>query len=394
MLNILLIILILLIVYKLYYNDLEHFVYNTTNPFVGGLSQFDLGTSIPDESQILAKPVKPLVSYDIIDEVLVNDNNDNNDNNNDNNNNKNRKNRKKRNNKTVRKISCKDLNPYFINTQFNDAYRDIMTALNLICPNQKQLFNIQSLPVVTTLYDPNKEPPLEVFKLVIQFIKQLNIEIKNLPDSQEIINDYNNYLPLTSQKTEYVKNKGINQFYNEIGVDFNLYADTPINAPVELIKILEVKQEFTEAETKYVISFVIKKILKSVEEQMKITVHFILQNNPLEGENLFARVQNTSFTRTAAVEYVFIDGYFTNKFDVNFECYGKDNNKINTPYSDYGNYYNFTDLGKNSMMADNQIITELNKKYREHELEMDNMGVNIPYPIYQNPEFAKKPQWS
>ena len=269
-----------------------------------------------------------------------------------------------------------------------------MTALNLICPNQKQLFNIQVLPVITTLYDPNKEPPLEVFKLVIQFIKQLNIEIKNLPDSQEIINDYNNYLPLTSQKTEYVKNKGINQFYNEIGVDFNLYADTPINAPVELIKILEIKQEFTEAETKYVISFVIKKILKSVEEQMKITVHFILQNNPLEGENLFTTVQNTSFTRSVAVEYIFIDGYFTNKFDVNFECYGKDNNKINTPYSDYGNYYNFTDLGKNSMMADNQIITELNKKYREHELEMDNMGVNIPYPIYQNPEFAKKPQWS
>ena len=46
------------------------------------------------------------------------------------------------------------------------------------------------------------------------------------------------------------------------------------------------------------------------------------------------------------------------------------------------------------MIADNQIITELNKKYREHELEMGNMGVNVPYPIYQNPEFAQKPQWS
>ena len=391
MINILLIILILLIVYKLYYNNSEDFI-NITNPFLQGLSQFELGTSIPDESQILEKPTIPLVSYDIIDNVIddakFNNKNKNNRNTNRNTNKNNRKNR------NIKKIACKELNPYFINTQFNDAYRDVMTALNIISPNQKQLFNIQTLPVVTTLYDPNKEPPLEVFKLVIQLIKQLNTEIKNLPDSQEIINDYNNYLPLTSQKTEYVKNKGINQFYNEIGVDFNLYADTPINAPVELIKILEVKQEFTEAETKYVVSFVIKKILKSVEEQMKITVHFILKNNPLEGENLFTTVQNTSFTRTVAVEYIFIDGYFTNKFDVNFECYGKDNNKINTPYSDYGNYYNFTDLGKNTMMADNQIITELNKKYREHELEMDNMGVNVPYPIYQNPEFAQKPQWS
>jgi hypothetical protein len=286
------------------------------------------------------------------------------------------------------------LNKNFVSTQFNDAYRDVMTAINMISPNQKQLFNIQTLPVVSTLYDPKKEPPLECFKLVIQFIKQLNMEIKNLPESQEIVNDYNNYLPLTSQTNKYIKDKGVNQFYNEIGVDFNLYADTPINAPVELIKILETKQEFTEAETKYVISFVIKKILKSIEEQMKITVHFILENDPLEGENLFSTVENTSFTRAVAVEYVFIDGYFTNKFDVNFECYGKDNNKINTPYTDFGNYYNFSDLGKNSMTSNHQVITELNKKYREHELEMNNMNVNIPYPIYQNPEFAQKPDWS
>ena len=377
MINILLVILLLLIIYNLYYKNKENFI-NITNPFIGGLSQSQLGTSIPDESQILEKPIKPLLSYNIIDNVLDTNNNP-----------KNNKRDKKHNKK-----SCKTLNPYFINTQFNDSYRDIMTALNIISPNQKQLFNIQTLPVVTTLYDPKKEPPLEVFKLVVQFIKQLNTEIQKLPDSQEIINDYNNYLPLTSQVNEYVKNKGVNQFYNEIGVDFNLYADTPINAPVELIKILEMKQEFTEAETKYVVSFVIKKILKSVEEQMKITVHFILQNNPLEGENLFAKVENTSFTRPVAVEYVFIDGYFTNKFDVNFECYGKDNDKANTPYSDFGNYYNFTDLGKNSMMSNHQVITELNKKYREHELEMNNMNVNIPYHVYQNPEFAPKPDWS
>jgi hypothetical protein len=372
MINLVLIILLLLIIYNLYYKDnvnTEKFI-NITNPFIGGLSQSQLGSSIPDESQILEKPIKPLLSYNIIDKVLYTKDN---------------KNKKK---------SCKTLNSYFINTQFNDSYRDIMTALNIISPNQKQLFNIQTLPVVTTLYDPNKEPPMEVFKLVVQFIKQLNIEIKKLPESQEIINDYNNYLPLTSQVNEYVKNKGVNQFYNEIGVDFNLYVDTPINAPVELIKILEMKQEGTEAETKYVVSFVIKKILKSVEEQMKITVHFILQNNPLEGENLFTKVENTSFTRSVAVEYVFIDGYFTNKFDVNFECYGKDNDKANTPYSDFGNYYNFTDLGKNSMMSNHQVITELNKKYREHELEMNNMNVNIPYPIYQNPEFSPKPDWS
>ena len=71
MINILLIILILLIVYKLYYNNSEDFI-NITNPFLQGLSQFELGTSIPDESQILEKPTIPLVSYDIIDNVIDN----------------------------------------------------------------------------------------------------------------------------------------------------------------------------------------------------------------------------------------------------------------------------------------------------------------------------------
>ena len=174
MINTLLVILILFIVYKLYYNNSENFI-NITNPFVDGLSQSQLGTSIPDESQILEAPIKPLLSYNIIDEVVINNNEKSNKKNT-----KTNKNNKKNNNNNNKKFACKKLNPYFINTQFNDSYRDTMTALNIISPNQKQLFNIQTLPVVTTLYDPNKEPPLEVFKLVIQFIKQSSLNLISL----------------------------------------------------------------------------------------------------------------------------------------------------------------------------------------------------------------------
>ena len=37
--------------------------------------------------------------------------------------------------------------------------------------------------------------------------------------------------------------------------------------------------------------------------------------------------------------------------------------------------------GVNSMISDSQIISQFNKKLREHELEMINFSKNIPYPV-------------
>ena len=375
MLNIILVIIIfmiiaMMIINKYNYNVKEKLT-NVTNPFASGLSQFQLGTKIPDNSQILTKPIKPSQYYDIVNNVL------------DNNGKINKQN-----------INCKQLNTYFISSQFSDNYRDVMTALHNISPNQRQLFNLQMLPVTTTLYDPAIEPPLEIMKLVVQFLTQLNKEIKELPESQEILNDYNNYLPLTSQMDKFVKNRGINSFYNGLETDFSLYPSTPINSPVELIKILSSEKQFTESETKYVISFAIEKIIKSVTEQMKITTHFIIQNDPMEGENLFSNIENTNFNRTVAVEYIFIDGFFSNKFNKNFDCYGNDSSDKKNTLCDMGNFYNFDNLNKNTMLSDHQIIKALNKKNREHMLEMMNFNANIPYPIYNNPQYSREPTFS
>jgi hypothetical protein len=283
------------------------------------------------------------------------------------------------------KQKCKKLNKFFIQTQFNDSYRDVMTAFNILSPNQKSLFNLQSLPVTTTYYDPNKPIPQEFIKLVTQFINTLNKTIQSLPDSVEIINDYNNYLPLTSQMKKYVEDKGINKFYKEIGVDFNLYPDTPVNSPVELIKIIRMSREFTEAENKYVITFVLKKIIDSVTDQIKITVNFITKNDPTEYHNLFdtGQVNNVNAIQQVAIEFIFTDGFYTNDFNVDYDCYGGSNKQVANNDGD-DNFYSYADLGKNNLVSENAIITELNKKLREHEIEMDNFNVNIPYPVYQH----------
>jgi len=273
------------------------------------------------------------------------------------------------------------LNKFFVSTQFNDSYRDVLTALNMLCPDQKIVFNLQTLPVTTTVYDPPIAPPLIVMKLVGGFVNRLNNILKNLPDSYEVINDYNNYLPMTSQLKKYVDDRGINKFYRDIGVDYNLYPDIPKNSPVKLIMLTEMKQEYTEAETKYIISFVLQKIVKTVTDQMKITVHFVMKNDPLAGEGLFGNIDNVNDTKKVAIEFVFTDGYFTNDYNIDYESYENNNGKKISMTDGDDNFYSFEDLGKNSMMSDSQIISQFNSKLREHELEMINFSKNIPYPV-------------
>ena len=52
-------------------------------------------------------------------------------------------------------------------------------------------------------------------------------------------------------------------------------------------------------------------------------------------------------------------------------------------------YYSFDALGTNFLMSDYQIIKEFNKKNREHEIEMNNFNINVPYPVYENPTGSK-----
>lgn len=417
MLKIILIIILLVIViyiYNIIFNKTENYI-NITNPFVSGLSQAQLGSIRPDNSQYLDYDVSELTTNDnlidnLIDNYSLNNNSLNNNSMRINQNinlvnslikKKNVNNKKQvkfnknipieKNNKNIKKSpnTCKSLNNFFLETQFNDAYRDVMTAFNFICPDQKILFNLQALPVTSTIYDPNKKPPLQIIKLVNQFTSQLNKSILKLPEGSEILNTYNNYLPLTSQLKKYTEDKGIEQFYKDIGVDFNLYADTPNNSPVELIKIISMTRQYTEAETKYIISMVLKKILPSVTDQIKITVHFLYKNNLFEIDNLFGKnIKNKNNHQKIGIEFIFIDGFYTNDFNADYECYenGGDKNKCNVDGDD--EFYSFNALNDNNIMSDHDVITELNKKLREHELEMNNFNVNIPYPVYENSNYA------
>ena len=279
----------------------------------------------------------------------------------------------------------KKLNKFFVQSQFNDSYRDLLTAVNILCPDLKIIFNLQTLPVTTTIFEPSKRPPPIILRLVNDFMVQLNKTIKKLPDSYDAINDYNNYLPLTAQLSKYSQDRGINEFYKDIGVDYNLYADTPKNAPVELIRIMQMRREYTEAETKYVVTIVVKKKLPSVKDQLQLTINFVQRNDPFLSENFFKNGQDDYINtkEKVAIEFIFVDGFYSNDFGEDYDCYANDpknGKRIENSDGDSG-FYNFDALGTDQMISDREILTEFNKKMREHELEMNNFSLNVPYPI-------------
>jgi len=196
MIEIVLIILLIFVIYNLYYANSsgEPFI-NITNPFVNGLSQFQLGKNLSPDNSILNNYNLPNLNSNPANNVL----------------NKNLKNNnidkinklsklaklneitkfdndvdiinKMRNKKKYNNVlPCKKLNKFFVQTQFNDSYRDVLTAFNDICPDQKIIFNLQSLPVITTNYNINKKtPPFIFIKLITQFINKLNQSIHKLP---------------------------------------------------------------------------------------------------------------------------------------------------------------------------------------------------------------------
>ena len=77
--------------------------------------------------------------------------------------------------------SKQTLNQYFNDTQFNNYYRDVITAFNNVAPRQRQIFNLENVPIKVGLCNKS-----EVNIIVRDFIDAVNKNIKMfVPESRE-----------------------------------------------------------------------------------------------------------------------------------------------------------------------------------------------------------------
>ncbi len=248
------------------------------------------------------------------------------------------------------------INPEFIEMQFHDDYRDVLTAFNNIAPAQKQMFNIANLPVKFTNPKTN-----EVKQIVNDFIFELNRNIK------EQVCDYRNnntgWDELAQDKQE---STGWDKYMQSLGLPKSLYNDPAKKGTVRLIKIDHLEKYESEDEIKYSVYLIIKK--KGVEDQMVVKVNFVLDKRELNDERLTFMMDSDSNRNNVKLSAV-IEEIYTLGFMVR-QGIGRTNRPRDS-------FYNFEILQKDGIIDQDAIIAELNVKLKERSRERDSFLRNL-----------------
>ena len=230
----------------------------------------------------------------------------------------------------------------FIEAQFHNDYRDLITAFNNIAPSQKQVFNIANVPPKFTNANPS-----EVKKLIYDFLKELNKNLfREVSDFRTANSGWDELLE--DPKCE----SGWEKSMKSLGLPKSIYPDTAKKGKVQLVKLDHIEKYETENEIKYTCYLFLKK--SNVDDILVIKVSFVLDKRNINEDRLFF---NDTKTETKVIlEEIFILGYMTEK------GVGRNNHPRDK-------FYNFDDLEKDGMMDDKAILKQLNKKLAERHAE-------------------------
>lgn len=235
------------------------------------------------------------------------------------------------------------INPNFLEMQFHGDYKDTLTAFNNIVPCQKQLFNRSNLPVTTI--EPNIN---EIKQLIVSFINEVNKNIKNQDDNQISGVGWNDFKPENKIKSGWDKQQ------EALGLPTSIYKDGAERAPIKLIKIDHLEKYETDDETRHVTYLIIQK--KNVSDQMVIRVSFVIDRNDLNMDREFFDSEKNFYETVVKIEEIFVVGFLS--------VTGKSKGSRH-------DFYNFESIKNEELIADKDIVLELNKKKKEYMNEID-----------------------
>jgi hypothetical protein len=237
------------------------------------------------------------------------------------------------------------INPYFIEIQFHNDYRDTHNAFVLLVPNQKQLFNRSNAAIINVSTPSYKE----ISPLIKNFINETNkILRKNVPNNF-IARDWKTGLAEPEFKSGWEKQQ------EKLGLPKSIYNPPAIKEDIKLINIDHSERMETEDEIKYVVFLVVQK--PSVQDQMLIKVSFQIDKQDINIDRNFFKKKKEHET-LVKIEEVFVMGYMTK------HSFGK--------HSIKNEYYNFDGITNGRIFSQKQIIEQLNKKRKQYELECLN----------------------
>jgi hypothetical protein len=256
-----------------------------------------------------------------------------------------------KNNKTNNKTNESVL-PYFVEMQFHNDYKDVITAFDMMIETGRQIFNRSNLPVTVKELNSN-----DATKMANVFITQLNETIsQRLNDFAEIDNGWKNI-----QENKQIES-GWEKQMKQLGLPDNLYDKGAKKALIKLIRIDKFVMSTTDSQTRYDIFMIVQK--ENSYDQMVIKVSFVTDREDMNNDRNFFK-DDMTVDLNVHIEDVFVIGFMTN------HSYGSKNVSMRQ------DFYTFENVEKDGMMDQDEIIKQLKKKYKQYQIESNGLTIQM-----------------
>jgi hypothetical protein len=256
---------------------------------------------------------------------------------------------------------CNKNNPnsYFQNIQFHNDYRDVMSAFNIISPDQKQIFNMANVPIQVSI--PKNR---EINSIISDFIRELNYNIKNeISDKLSINSGWNSPMPDKNMES------GWDKIQKSLGLPTSVYNDPAPKSKVKLVKIDTAQKEETENEIKYLCNIILQK--QNVSDQMVIQISFVMNKEFDDERNILEPKAGCKIPFTphkngtksdVIIEQIFIVGFLSSSgMGINSDSANED-------------HYNFDKLERSDIVDPKFVMKEVERKYEQRTRDMNKFN--------------------
>lgn len=228
-----------------------------------------------------------------------------------------------------------NLNPNMMEIQFHPDYQDVITAIKLIVPTYRQLFNLPNRPL--TYSEPAAS---EILPLAKQFVDQVNTLVRD------------------KVKMDVQTVDGWEKLQIDLGRQ-TLYSKRQERSDLQYVATTNVKKYATDDEIKYDCKLVLQK--DGSEDQIVVRVSFVQDNRAINDEDNFFKA---GAKPTIHIEQIHIEGYLVPEGKGGFREENRDDD-----------VYDFNDLEVNNMTNPEDIQKELQRHHQQKMQEM--LGRNM-----------------
>ncbi len=252
----------------------------------------------------------------------------------------------------INNIAIDKVLPYFVEMQFHNDYKDVITAFDIMIETGRQIFNRSNLPISVKELDPTDST-----KMINVFLTQLNDVIKRrINNHADVENGWKNI-----QENKKIES-GWEKQMKKLGLPSNIYDNSANKSKINLVRIDKFVMSTTDSQTRYDIYMIIQK--DNSYDQMVLKVSFVTDREDMNTDRNFFKDDKT-VDLNVHIEDVFVIGFMTN------HSYGSKN------VSSRQDFYNFENIEKDGMMDQTEIMKQLKKKYTQYQIESNGLTIQM-----------------